>query len=342
MRADRLLSILLLLQVHRRITAGELARRLEVSERTIHRDMEALGIAGIPVFAERGIGGGWSLLEEYRTNLTGLNKAEIQALFLAGPSRLLADLGLEKASDAALIKLLAALPSCNRGDAEYIRQRIHIDITGWNRPDESFPFLPTIQEAIWRERKLLMTYERGGGCDPVERLVDPLGLVAKGSVWYLVAAVDGENRSYRVSRVRGAVPTGEPLERPAGFDLAAYWQQSAAVFKAHLPQYQALLRVAGDVLPRLGYAGRFARIEHIDPPAEDGWSEVRMRFQFEQEACEYVLSFGDRVMALAPETLREKVVTMAQSVIAFNTQSSPARSTDTKETMGSSDSGGLS
>jgi predicted DNA-binding transcriptional regulator YafY len=321
MRADRLLSILLLLQVHRRITSRELARRLEVSERTIHRDMEALGTAGIPVIAERGIGGGWSLLEEYRTNLTGLNKAETQALFLPGPSRLLTDLGLEKASDAALIKLLAALPSINRGDAEYIRQRIHIDITGWHRPDESIPFLPTIQEAIWQERKLLMTYARGPDCNAVERLVDPLGLVAKGSVWYLVATVDGEARSYRVSRIREAVPTEQRSARPAGFDLASYWHQSAAAFKNSLPQYQALLRVAPEVLPRLGYAGRFARIEHVDPPGADGWSKVRMRFQFEQEACEYVLSFGDRIMAVEPEALREKVIIMARSVIAFNAQS---------------------
>jgi len=318
MRADRLLSILLLLQVHRRITAGELARRLEVSERTIHRDMEALGTAGIPVVAERGIGGGWSLLDEYRTNLTGLNRAEIQALFLAGPSRLLADLGLEKASDAALIKLLAALPSGNRNDAQYIRQRIHIDISGWHRPEESIPCLPTIQEAIWHERKLLMTYNRGGGCDPVDRLVDPLGLVAKGSVWYLVAAVDGDIRSYRVSRIREASVASEAAIRPDGFDLEAYWRQSSAVFKNSLPQYQAVLRVAADVLPRLGYAGRFARIEHTSAPDSHGWSEVRMRFQFEHEACEYILSFGDRILALEPAGLRDKVVEMAARVIAFN------------------------
>jgi predicted DNA-binding transcriptional regulator YafY len=328
MRADRLLSILLLLQVNRRITAGELARRLEVSERTIHRDMEALGTAGIPVFAERGIGGGWSLLEEYRTNLTGLNKAEIRALFLGGPSRLLADLGLEKASDAALIKLLAALPPANRTDAEYIRQRIYIDITGWHRPDESVPSLPTIQEAIWRERKLRMTYERGGGCESVERLVDPLGLVAKGSVWYLVAGVDSHVRSYRVSRIRGAVTTDQASQRPRGFDLEAYWRQSAAAFKNNLPEYQALLRVAPEILPRLGYAGRFARIEHTDPPGPDGWSEVRIRFQFEHEACEYVLSFGDRIIALEPAPLKAKVIEMARRVIAFNTQASPDRFAD--------------
>jgi len=308
--------------VHRRITAGELARRLEVSERTIHRDMEALSGAGIPVVADRGVGGGWSLLDEYRTNLTGLNKAEIRALFLGGPERLLADLGLEKASDAALIKLLAALPSASRNDAEYIRQRIYFDITGWHRPDESVPLLPVIQEAIWQQQKLTINYERGGRCDPVERLVDPLGLVAKGSVWYLVAAVDEEVRSYRVSRIRGAVRSDQSFSRPQAFDLEAYWRQSAAVFTNSLPRFQARLRVSPDILPRLGYAGRFARIEDAGPPGPDGWSEVRMRFQFEHEACEYVLSFGDRIMVIEPDTLREKVIDMARAVISFNTSSS--------------------
>src|SRR3954452_11633467 len=151
MRADRLLSILLLLQVNHRITSRALAERLEVSERTIHRDMEALTAAGVPVMAERGTGGGWSLLEHYRTNLTGLNEAEVQALFLTRPPQLLGDLGMDKASDAALIKLFAALPAMYRRGAEEVRQRIYIDITGWNRPEEAVPLLPTLQEAIWQE-----------------------------------------------------------------------------------------------------------------------------------------------------------------------------------------------
>jgi predicted DNA-binding transcriptional regulator YafY len=156
MRADRLLSILLLLQVHRRMTAHELAKHLEVSERTIHRDMEALSTTGIPVTAERGNGGGWSLLESYRTNLTGLSLSEIQALFLTTPTTILADLGLHKASEAALIKLFAALPSLSRHAAEYARQRIYVDATGWNRAEEAVPTLPTLQEAIWQE---LITYK---------------------------------------------------------------------------------------------------------------------------------------------------------------------------------------
>jgi predicted DNA-binding transcriptional regulator YafY len=319
MRADRLLSILLLLQVHRRVTARELAARLEVSERTIHRDMEALGMAGVPVVAERGSNGGWSLMEEYRTNLTGLNKDEAQALFLMQPARVLADLGFDKASDAALIKLAAALPAAHRDDAEYARQRIHVDLSGWNRADESIACLPIIQQAVWQGRRLRFIYERGL-CAAAERVADPLGLVAKGSAWYLVAAVDGTLRSYRVSRVAEATLLDEPCVRPKDFDLAAFWEASTTSFKANLPRYQATLRVAPEVLPRLGYAGRFARIEHTGEPDAEGWVEVQVRFDVEEMAIEYTLSFGPCVEVIAPEALRDKVIEMAQSVIAFYAQ----------------------
>lgn len=316
MRADRLLSVLLLLQVHRRLTARELAQRLEVSERTIHRDMEALSAAGFPVFAERGSGGGWMLVEGYRTNLTGLNKDEIQALFLTKPLKLLADLGLEKASNAALLKLSAALPSTHRDNAEQARQRIHIDLSGWNRSNESIEFLPAVQEAIWQERKLRLTYQRGGGCDPVERLVDPLGLVAKGSVWYLVAAVDGALRSYRVSSILGVEQSAEQCVRPKGFDLAAFWAQSTASFKASLPHYQTTVRIAPEAFPFMRFAGRFARILQTDAPDADGWIKVTLRFDVEEMAIGYALSFGEKLEVLEP-TLRTKVIEEARNLIRF-------------------------
>ena len=316
MRADRLLSILLLLQIHQRMTARELARRLEVSERTIHRDMEALGMAGVPVTAERGTHGGWMLMEGYETKLTGLNEAEIQALFLTRPARLLADLNLDKASDAALIKLSASLPPVFRHDADYARQRIYVDVTGWNLREETAPSLHTLQESVWQERKLRFTYGEGDACTG-ERLVDPLGLVAKGSVWYLVASVDGDVRSYRVSRIHDAQMLDETALRPHGFDLAAFWEESSAKFRSHLPKYSATLRASPKVLMRLPYGGRFARVEHVGEAEEDGWVKVAMRFQFEQEACEYVLSFGTEVEILEPVELREKVVEMARSVIEF-------------------------
>jgi predicted DNA-binding transcriptional regulator YafY len=317
MRADRLLSVLLLLQVHRRLTARELAQRLEVSERTIHRDMEALSAAGFPVFAERGSGGGWMLVEGYRTNLTGLNKDEIQALFLTKPLRLLADLGLEKASNAALLKLSAALPSTHRDNAEQARQRIHIDLSGWNRSNESIEFLPAVQEAIWQQRKLRLTYQRGGGCDPVERLLDPLGLVAKGSVWYLVAAVDDTLRSYRVSSILGVEQTGEQCVRPKGFDLAAFWEQSTASFKASLPQYKTTIRIAPEAFPFMRFAGRFARVLQTDAPDADGWIRVTLRFDVEEMAIGYALSFGEKLEVLEPTSLRTKVIEEARNLIRF-------------------------
>lgn len=320
MRADRLLSILLLLQVHHRMTARELAKRLEVSERTIHRDMEALSATGVPLTAERGSGGGWRLLENYRTNLTGLSLSEIQALFLTTPTTILADLGLHTASEAALIKLLAALPSLSRQTAEYARQRIYIDATGWNRSEEAVPTLPILQEAIWQEQKLHITYERAETL--VERLVDPLGLVAKGSVWYFVAAVEDQVRSYRVSRIRDAQILAQSFCRPPDFDLAAYWSQSIADFKGHLPRYSTTVRVDPSILSYMRLTGRYARIEQICPPDEDGWVRLSIQFEEERGACEYVVSFGSQIEVIEPASLRDKVIQVAESILLHYAQKS--------------------
>lgn len=316
MRADRLFSIVLLLQSYRQLTARDLARRLEVSERTIHRDMDALSGAGIPVVAERGTGGGWSLLGEYRTNLTGLNEAEVQSLFVTQPSRLLADLNLEKASEGALLKLLAALPPLHRRGAEYARQRIYVDVTGWNRAEETVPLLHTLQDAIWQGRRVRMNYGRSE-CGTSERLIDPLGLVAKGSVWYVVAAIEGEVRSYRVSRIESAEILDEPAVRPPGFDLAAFWEESSEQFRANLPRYRVRARVRQSVVQRLRFAGRFARVEEVGDADSEGWVEVALRFDVEEMACEYALGFGTQLEVLEPEGLREKVAQAARDIVVF-------------------------
>jgi len=257
------------------------------------------------------------LMGDYRTKLTGLNEAEVQSLFLNVPAQLLADLGLEKTSDAAMTKLLAEVPSAARRDAEYARQRIHVDVTGWHRPEEAVPLLPVLQQAVWQDQKLQISYQRDPDCQAFERTVDPLGLVAKGSVWYLVAAVDGEARTYRVSRVLAAALTGEASQRPAGFDLAAHWRQSTQVFKTQMPRYDATLRVRQEVLRRMHYAVRFARVEQVGEVDAEGWATVEMRFQMEDEAAEFALSFGPMMEVIAPLSLREKVIGMAKSVVDF-------------------------
>jgi predicted DNA-binding transcriptional regulator YafY len=315
MRADRLLSIVLLLQTHRHLTAGALAERLEVSERTIHRDMEALSGAGIPVVAERGSGGGWSLLGEYRTNLTGLNESEIQSLFVAQSPKLLADLKLQKASEGALLKLLAALPAMYRRGAERARQRIYIDSQGWSRTEESVPLLPILQDAVWSERKLKITYQRGPGCDAVERVLDPLGLVAKGNAWYLVAGVDGDIRSYRIARISQAEVLETPSQTPTEFDLASFWEESTERFKASVPNYSATFRVSPSVFLRLRLAGRFARVGDVIETDADGWHKLTVGFDVEEMACEYALGFGPNLEVLEPLSLKQKVIEMAAEVV---------------------------
>jgi predicted DNA-binding transcriptional regulator YafY len=319
MRADRLLSILLLLQVHRRMTARELAKRLEVSERTIYRDMEALSASGIPVTAERGTGGGIVLAEAFRTNLTGLNSTEIQALFLGRPTHLLTDLGLRQASEAALIKLQAVLPSVVRQNAEYVRQRIYVDVAGWQRPgEEQLTYLPLLQEAIWQERKVSIGYQREDKA--VERVLDPLGLVAKGRLWYLVAAVEGEPRTYRISRIQQARLLDEPCTRPPDFDLAAYWQRSSAEFMANLPRYAVSVRATQRALDRVIHTGRFIRLEQVGEADEHGWHDARLTFEVQEEACGYLLSFGTEMKILEPLELREQVIRLAWDLAAFYAQ----------------------
>ncbi len=325
MRADRLLSILLLLQAHRRMTAGDLARRLEVSQRTIHRDMEALAMAGIPVYAERGAGGGWALPEGYETNLTGLNPAEVASLFVK-PLRVLADLGLDQAAEAAMVKLIAGLPPLIRRDAEHARQRFYVDMSSWRGGGDRVPCLPTLQVAVWQDRKLRFTYEKSDG-SLSERVVDPLGLVAKGNIWYLVALDAGAVKSFRVSRVRQAEVLELPAQRPPDFDLITHWDQSKSDFVTALPRYEAVVRVNPAILRRMRFGqDRFARVGQIDPPDETGWQRVALRFDTEEEACGYALSFGPDLEVLEPPALRERVVETARALLdRYQAQRSPAQ-----------------
>ena len=320
MRADRLLSIVLLLQAHHQMTSRDLASRLEVSERTIHRDMDALSGAGIPVVAARGSGGGWSLLGEYRTDLTGLTETEIQSLFVTKPAKLLADLRLEKAADGALLKLLACLPATFRQGVDRARQRIHVDVSGWSRREEAVPFLPILQEALWLGRHVQMSYERGEHGEQVQRVIAPFGLVAKGSVWYLVGSVDGHVRSYRVSRISQAEILNERAVIPDDFDLAQYWEQSSSAFKANVPKYVATFWVSPAVWQRLWFAGRFARVTETEEVDARGWRKAVVGFDVEEMACEYAVSFGPYLEVIEPASLREKVITMAQATLEFYKQ----------------------
>ncbi|UFJ40748.1 transcriptional regulator [Brevibacillus humidisoli] len=311
MRGDRLLSILLLLQAHGSMTTRQLAEALEVSQRTILRDMDGLSAAGVPVFARRGSQGGWQLSEGYRTNLTGLKKEELLSLLLADSTRILDDLGMSKSFETASLKLLASLPPWFRRDAEYARQRIHIDGAGWYQSPESFPHLPTIQEAVWEERMLWMQYQKGD--QVLERTVAPLGLVAKGSTWYLVAERDGGYRSYRVSRVQQARLLEEPVIRPESFDLAAYWEQSVSDFKANLPQYHVLLNTNAGTLRRI-CRERYSQLGGTKT-TDDDRVIATVDFETMDWACEMLLRFGSRVEVLEPQELRLQIAEQARAIM---------------------------
>lgn len=229
MRADRLMSALLMLQGRGQMTGRELAARLEISERTVHRDMEALSAAGVPVFAMRGARGGWQLDEGWRTQVPGLDEAELRALLMAQP-RSLGDKRLAAAADRAIGKVMAALPESLREKASSIRDRLYIDTTGWRGTTENLSMLAIVQDAVAQDRRLSFWYWRAGR-ERVERTVDPLGLVAKGSTWYLFAGTDHGYRTYRISRMEDAKLLDAPSVRPPNFDLEAKWKISAEEFR---------------------------------------------------------------------------------------------------------------
>ncbi|NJK80585.1 MAG: YafY family transcriptional regulator [Chloroflexaceae bacterium] len=305
MRASRLLSIVLLLQAHHGLTAHDLAERLEVSERTILRDMDALGEVGIPVVAERGRGGGWYLLEGYRTSLTGLHLDEIHALMLATPTRVLSDLGLEDAAAQAVLKVLAALPALHRADAVRMRERIHIDGTRWYDSPESVARLPILQDAIWQECRIRIQYTRSAG-ETVARVLEPLGLVAKGQTWYLVASVDGDVRTYRVARIEQVQITEEHFLRPQQFNLAEYWEQSTRSFLAQLPRYPAVVHIHQDALSVVQW-WRWATVQSSAATDRPDWYVVEVQFETLADATACILGCGGQALVISPDELRDTV-----------------------------------
>ena len=311
MRADRLVSIMLLLQAHERMTAAQLAKKLEVSERTILRDMDALSTAGIPVAAERGAGGGWRLIEGYRTRLTGLTAEEVQSLFFARPPDMLAELGLKEASQSAWLKLWASLGENAQVQATFVRQRILVDSRGWRDSSQALSALPKLIEALWGNRQARFEYESALH-ETGERLVHPLGLVAKGSTWYLVASRNGEFRTYRVSRIGNVVVEVEAAVRPAGFELERYWEESSTHFRDQLPEVNATYLIDPKILRWIRYKG-WRLVEQID---EGDRIRVRLRFDSEEEVVQLALAHGADIELVEPAALRLVVRETARGTVA--------------------------
>ena len=318
MRASRLISVLLLLQTRGRLTARQLADELEVSVRTVYRDVEELSASGIPIFADRGVHGGFQLVEGYRTRLTGLTPEEAEALFLSGYPGPAAQLGLGTVLAAAQLKVLAALPPELRSRASRISQRFHLDAPGWFQEPESAGFLQPIAEAVWGDRRLRMHYRRGSDDATVERVVDPLGVVLKGGIWYMVARAENGNRTYRVSRIQDLGILDDRFERPEDFDLAAYWDASVAAYQESLPSFLAVLRVRDMDAERLGgvigLPAARAALEAAGEPDADGWRNVEIRLEDVWRAQPAILSLGSDAEVLEPLELRERLAATARGL----------------------------
>jgi predicted DNA-binding transcriptional regulator YafY len=322
MRASRLLSILILLQIRTRLTADALAEEFGVSVRTIYRDIDELSASGVPVFADRGPGGGFQLVEGYRTKLTGLAREEADAVLMIGLPKLAHDLGMGQAASRARDKLLAALPQEMTTGAGRLGSRFHLDPVEWYREAEGTPFLPALAEAVLDDRRVQLSYESWTGVREWE--VAPLGLVLKSGTWYVV--VQGRGRSgddrmmtFRVANIRTFSQLDEDFKRPKGFDLARHWAESLARFEDSLRPQRANLVVNAEGCKRLGLAGAYAAaaVREAGQSDKEGWRKVSLPYENVEQAARLLLSLGPTFRIESPVDLKVALTSMTSAVLAI-------------------------
>ncbi|MEU6273386.1 YafY family protein [Streptomyces populi] len=302
MKSSRLVSILLLLQTRGGLTAAQLAEELEVSVRTVYRDVEALSAAGVPLYGEAGHAGGYRLLDGYRTRLTGLTTEEAEALFLAGVPGPAAELGLGSVLAAARLKVRAALPRELREHADRVGDRFHLDAPGWYADADETPYLTAVADAVWNGRVLDVRYRRWREPTDVERRLEPYGLVLKAGRWYVVAGPGP--RTFRVDQILELEVSDEEFTRPEGFDLAAYWTAYQRDFHERLHRGEAVVRIAPGALPD-GPVGRAAAAGGTTD--EDGWIRATVPVESLDRAHDDFLRLGTAVEVLEPPELRARI-----------------------------------
>lgn len=337
MRAARLIRMVLLLQSQRSMTAAELATELEVSERTVGRDVLALSEAGVPVYADRGRTGGYRLIGGYRTRLTGLGRTEAEALFLSGVPSALRDMGVADAASAARLKVSAALVPELADAQETAAQRFHLDAPGWWHEPETPPLLPTVADAVWDDRRIAVRYRRkprqggasGSGGREVARELEPYGLVLKAGVWYVAARVEGTFRVYRVDRFAAVAepPDGRGrFERDESFDLPAFWAERAAAFALSILRDEVTLRLSEEGARRLRYVtDRTAADQALERGERDPYGRVTVTLRVEglDVAFSQLFALGPDCEVLAPPGLRARFLDVAARTAALHAE--PAR-----------------
>lgn len=311
MKSSRLLSVLLLLQTRGRMTAAQLAQELEVSVRTVYRDVDALHAAGVPLYGDAGHSGGYQLLAGYRTRLTGLSAGEAEALFLSGIPGPAAELGLGSALANAQLKLRAALPPELRAQAERMQSRFHLDAPGWYAEDDDVPHLPQVADAVWHSRVLDVRYRRWKAPTDVDRRLEPYGLVLKAGRWYLVAGPGPY--TYRVDQILELTVLDEEFQPPEDFDLVGYWQRYQADFHARLHQGEALVRIAPGAASRLTGAAARA-LAATGSPEPDGWTRATLPIESLDHAHGAFLALGTDVEVLGPPELRSRLAETSRTL----------------------------
>jgi len=330
-RADRLLSLVLLLQARGLATAQALAAELEVSVRTVYRDLEALSAAGVPVVTESGPGGGCRLMDGYRFPLRGLRPAEAEALLILGVPAVLRDLGLDGALTTAhrQIRVTAGLAPGAPGSLGAGPALVHLDMPRWFGGQEEAPGLRELARAVRLGRRVAFRYLSGGSADGELRVAGPLGLVNKAGVWYLVAvAGPGEVRVFRGGRVSAARVLPETFERPEDFELAGFWARWSAEFEASRPRLQVTVAAsprALAVLPEVFGPAAGPALAAAAPPGQDGWRVVTLPFEHELAAAHRLAGFGDQVEVLDPPSVRARLLTIAREILARYQPADPRR-----------------
>lgn len=317
MRADRLITLVLQLQKNGRMTSRSLAETLEVSQRTILRDVDALSQAGIPIYAEGGHGGGIALDEQYRTSLTMLQEPEILSLFINQSGKRLQDIGLNAAAENAALKLYAALPTIHKSSVDFLRQRILIDPDWW-WPEEVLPFWKQLQTAVYEDRRITVTYEtRSGTVLDIE--LEPYSLISKSSYWYLVACHNREFRTYRVSRFRNARLSEQHFERQENFDLYTFWQQHLAQFNDTAAGYEFSLRIRPHRLNFIYWLapGRHHIQQPEKPNPSPEWLTVSLQLDTFELAKMLVFALAEDAEVIAPQELYHAVVETARYFVSL-------------------------
>ena len=327
MRASRLLSLLLLLQTRGRMTAQELATELEVSVRTIYRDVDALSAAGVPLYGDAGHAGGYQLLGGFRTRLTGLTAAEAETLFLSGLRGPAAELGLASVLATATLKLRAALPQSLRENADRLSERFYLDAPGWYRQSAEVPHLPVVAAAVWDRQVLEIRYRRWKEPSEVVRRIEPYGLVIKAGIWYIVARCDGSFRTYRVDQIVDVTRCGYGFETVPDFDLEAHWRGYLADFHQRLHSGYALIRISPEGLQRMTRllpAATTAAVRTGGVACPHGWITARVPIESVAQALGDFLRLGADIEVLDPADLRDQIARAARDLAALYDGQHPA------------------